>query len=1390
MKLIAGQTQQNSSLSTVDMFFRKINILFVVVTVAFACEGETITRSVFIDHPLDEVPIGCQAIRVDEERWSINCDLDGGAIETETIDMGSVITEFTDMVLEDMEPADMLLEDMAPADMAPADMASTDMAFTDMAFTDMIFADMALVDMGLAQDCLEPLSLSSPSSATLPLQLLTLEASGGSGEWHFELIENNSGALLNSQTGAYLSGSIEGVIDVIRVSDRKCPGAIDLEIKIVNPLEVAPRTPEVERGDRITIEVAEGSGDYEISVLNSESGGQMLGDTLYAVGSQLGLDVLEVRDLQTNERVAIAMQVRLNADIEVSQNLLIFPTGASIELSPRGGSGYYDLEAVDPLQVNGLIVSANEATDQMITIKDHFTPKEVRIRIQAVQSLNADVPKQNDHFVNSVMWAENDIDGDGTHDLIIGRAQADVGALNGGGIFIFLSGDAEPEQLYPSEPSQVFFGEGRRDELGHDFKVIDLNHDQYLDLIYGVKGADVGLLNNGALYVHYGVESGGFEIEPSVVLSSNQNDDGLGAGIAVCDFNGDGWQDIAGGAFTYENRRDDPISWNEGGVFIYLGGENGFSASPYQIVVGKVYQDQAWLGVINHQLGYRLSAGDYNGDGYCDLVSSSISWVMGGQGVVYIHAGHPADEWGIGGVSPRPKIVMTSNQEQDQSGQLGRRLVSADFNGDGIDDLAVAHHNSDYNLTNQGAVHVYYGGGVISWDEHSEVNDEDTPILLSPYQSDWSYFGRIHDQFGTFMSAIDYDGQEPADLLVTSMYGDGVNGWDTGILRVFLGHEEGLDSEPITTLHGASSAFQLFESAACLGDINGDGEADWVAQSNRQGSEFWHYGAQYLITSEILSEEEAAERNDAVTEVHMALQPTEADPELTELVEVHQIYNTSKLTLPTQASGAQFGYGVAWVGDFNADGFEDAVVTASHSSYRGNDGENGEINSGGIWVYYGEGNGLAPQGVRVDRFSGFSSWDHIRDVSSLGDFNGDGYPDFAVAIGNDERPSDWGDSHWLPQEDCVALHYDQGGTYIFLGGPSTDLVPDFVYYGDTGGLIPEKLTGGFDYNGDGYGDFAIGMIRRDREWGNDIGGADIVFGRPIASELVNWPGPLTPLQVICQADEQYFGENNNDHFAWSITGVDDLNSDGCDELAIGSRLHDGEELRDQGAVFVVFGHNLSGCLSQAEGLVIQSGDNYSQFGASVAAGDIDGDRLDDIAVGAPYSLYDGQRWGGVWLIPGTMIANAPRVTVDHLFGMNGAENQQDQVRLWFDEAETEQWFAPGTQDRSEAGWGVGIVERPWPQTGAVVVPSMRGSHMGKNDVAIVKIYEPDANGGLNLEPSAVMYGETQRPFSRLGEAIDASLYSPRILLGAKEGGGIGLDHGSAYVIDLSILWDR
>jgi hypothetical protein len=52
-----------------------------------------------------------------------------------------------------------------------------------------------------------------------------------------------------------------------------------------------------------------------------------------------------------------------------------------------------------------------------------------------------------------------------------------------------------------------------------------------------------------------------------------------------------------------------------------------------------------------------------------------------------------------------------------------------------------------------------------------------------------------------------------------------------------------------------------------------------------------------------------------------------------------------------------------------------------------------------------------------------------------------------------------------------------------------------------------------------------------------------------------------------------------------------------------------------------------------------------------------------------------------------------------------------------------------------------------------------------------------------------MYGETPRGGSRLGEALSASRASPRLLIGAREGGGVGLDHGSAYVLNLSALWE-
>ena len=45
--------------------------------------------------------------------------------------------------------------------------------------------------------------------------------------------------------------------------------------------------------------------------------------------------------------------------------------------------------------------------------------------------------------------------------------------------------------------------------------------------------------------------------------------------------------------------------------------------------------------------------------------------------------------------------------------------------------------------------------------------------------------------------------------------------------------------------------------------------------------------------------------------------------------------------------------------------------------------------------------------------------------------------------------------------------------------------------------MPEAITGGFDYNGDGFGDLATGAIG-ETSGANDAGGVDVIFGRALS----------------------------------------------------------------------------------------------------------------------------------------------------------------------------------------------------------------------------------------------------------------------------------------------------
>lgn len=761
-----------------------------------------------------------------------------------------------------------------------------------------------------------------------------------------------------------------------------------------------------------------------------------------------------------------------------------------------------------------------------------------------------------------------DVNGDGFDDVIIGAVFYDNGQTDEGQAFLYL-GSANGLNNSPA-----WTAKGGQANANFSYSVAtagDVNGDGYGDVVVGALLYDSGEVDEGRAYLYLGSASG---LSPNPIWTAESNQAGAQFGFSVStagDVNGDGFGDVVVGAAFYDNGEVD-----EGGAFLYLGSAIGLAATPSWST--EANQSAARLG------SCVANAGDVNGDGYADVIVGAYLFDNGqaNEGRVWVFLGSAS------GLLSAPAWTFESDQD---GARLGYTVATAgDVNGDGFADILVEsaeYSSSGYNQN--GRVFVFLG---------SNTGLSSSPGRILEGENSGAYFGL------GLSTAGDVNGDGFSDVIAGAPFdSNGQSG--EGRAYVFFGAASDTSTLPAWTTASTLAGSLFGFSVASAGDVNGDGYGDWIV-----GAPQYDAGTLTLVGRAF----------------------------------IYLGSSTGLSTSPAWSEGGTqfneyFGHSVASAGDVNGDGFGDVIVGAPYHDH-------GELDEGAAFVYLGSATGVSVipswigEGNQVSATYGFS-------VGTAGDVDGDGFGDVIVgavnagsaqggsafvylgsSVGLRQSPSwvglsnqpfaafGWsvataGDVNGDGFSDVVvgAVYFDngqddEGRAYVYCGS-STGLgnVPTWTAEGNQASArFGYSVSSAGDVNGDGFSDVIVGA-------------PGITNGQSQEGRAYIYAGAATGLSAspLWTAES----DQNSAWFGCSVAGAGDVNGDGYGDVLIGACFLLGNT--QGGRAFLYYG-SASGP-SQAPVWVIDGSQAQQQLGRSVASvGDVNGDGLSDLLVGAP--LYD------------------------------------------------------------------------------------------------------------------------------------------------------------------------
>ncbi|WP_408888061.1 VCBS repeat-containing protein [Myxococcus faecalis] len=475
----------------------------------------------------------------------------------------------------------------------------------------------------------------------------------------------------------------------------------------LSPVSLRAEPSRVRVGAPVALVATGGSGQYRYTLQDGGSSGELRGNRFIA-GHTPGSDTLVVEDARCPGDARATVDVI--AAFDIAPGRADVRPGVSFQVATQGllGTATYSLKqnrSGATLTPEGRYTAgANEGLD-LVSVRDSQTGDEVELQYTVSRTARlagapaylavpsgSSVPLFTRGGSDRVVWSK--VSGPGT--LAAGR----IG---------FLAGDTGAALLEASDPftgdkasvTVVVLDELTRPGLAHGrltdaatMVTADFDGDGVLDLAVGQRESDLGRPTGGAVFIYKG-GNGGLDPQPLWVLTGDTDTAQFGDALAAGDLDGDGRAEL-----VVSSPGADVAVSNAGAVYLYT--FKGGAPAPLRLQLAGLLRDAAF--------GAGMAVADMDGDGKVDLVVGSPVGDLAPTSA--IRARGTVDIYLSSASAPVPDLpsIRLGGSDLTKDGapmartgsDMGRALVTADFNKDGRLDLAALSKVSRYNA--EGAV--------------------------------------------------------------------------------------------------------------------------------------------------------------------------------------------------------------------------------------------------------------------------------------------------------------------------------------------------------------------------------------------------------------------------------------------------------------------------------------------------------------------------------------------------------------------------------------------------------------------------------------------------------------------------------------------------------------